>query len=339
MTSLADVAYYYPAPYWHWSEGGWIKTLLLFFDRLAILLPDYMRGRHTAANPTLVLPLEERGLLEVLEPREWVDQEVTEQLATVIAELLTQGAFDDLPEAPQFAELSQSRMGYGADVELAHMLVEELQTKGLARSTQDGVSISLHPIVRKTILVTLAQLARNAGLRRGMKVHPATSEPDAISDLINALAREPLPSVGHVVSFDLEGVSLNLDDVSLDDVLAFREEHGAQHKAYWRDAHRFAAQVALEGDPSARDQLFLERRDELAEAAYDLRRLARKRFRRRLGTWSLGFAGGIWGIVGSDPLGVALGAASQVLDLLPSPNHVTAFSYLFSAEKLMSKSH
>src|SRR5213596_1687894 len=43
--SIAETAYYYPEPYWPASEGGWIKSLLLFFDEVAILLPSYMRGR------------------------------------------------------------------------------------------------------------------------------------------------------------------------------------------------------------------------------------------------------------------------------------------------------
>jgi hypothetical protein len=80
-----------------------------------------------------------------------------------MVELLTTGAFDQLTDESYFAELSQSRMGYGADVDLAVMLTEELQTKGLARPLEDGVSILLHPVARTTILVTLAQLACNTG--------------------------------------------------------------------------------------------------------------------------------------------------------------------------------
>ncbi|WP_419933551.1 hypothetical protein [Candidatus Palauibacter sp.] len=93
--SPIDVAYYYPAPYWAHGESDWVKSLLLFFDRLAILLPGYMYGRHEAADPTLVAPLEERGLLQVLEPDDWVDESMTNELAEIIVELLTNGAFDE----------------------------------------------------------------------------------------------------------------------------------------------------------------------------------------------------------------------------------------------------
>ena len=119
MNERLDVAYYYPAPYWNIGEGGWVKSLLLFFDKVSILLPGYMYGRHHFADPVLAEPLEDQGLLEVLEPKTWIDQEMAEQLAQAISGLLANGVFDDLPEADRFHELSQSRIGYGADVDLA----------------------------------------------------------------------------------------------------------------------------------------------------------------------------------------------------------------------------
>lgn len=76
MNERPDVAYYYPAPYWMPRETDWIKSLLLFFDRVAILLPGYIYGLHRTEDPTLAGSLEDMGLLEILEPAEWVDGEV-----------------------------------------------------------------------------------------------------------------------------------------------------------------------------------------------------------------------------------------------------------------------
>ena len=190
---MSDTAYYYPAPFWTLRETGWIKSLLLFFDDIATLLPDYMYGRHVAADPVLAASLEERGLLHILEPKGWLDQETTARLADIIVEMLTNGAFDDLPEPGYFAELSQSRIGYAADVELASFLVDELQQKGLAKPSEDGVSIPLHPTVRTTILVILGQLSRNVGQRRGMTIHPTTNHGPAVSDLIQTLSMQAMP--------------------------------------------------------------------------------------------------------------------------------------------------
>ena len=51
---MTDTAYYYPAPYWLPGDSNWIKSLLLFFDDVAILLPGYMYGRHTLVSQELV---------------------------------------------------------------------------------------------------------------------------------------------------------------------------------------------------------------------------------------------------------------------------------------------
>ena len=72
-----------------------------------------MYGRHAVADPTLAEPLEDQGLLRILEPSTWIDQNMAEKLATAVVDLLTMNAFDDLDTSVHFQELSQSRIGYG----------------------------------------------------------------------------------------------------------------------------------------------------------------------------------------------------------------------------------
>lgn len=144
MTEPSETAYYYPEPYWLVSDGSWVKTLLLFFDEVAILLPDYMVGRHRDADPSLVEPLKGKGLLRILHPEWFVDAELTERMTESVVDLISGGAFDNLPSEEPFAELSMSRMGYGAVEGLASMVYEELERRGLARPTEDGVSIPMH---------------------------------------------------------------------------------------------------------------------------------------------------------------------------------------------------
>ena len=226
MKTPPDIAYYYPAPYWSLRETNWVKSLLLFFDKVSILLPTYMYGRHEAADPSLVGPMEERGLLQVLEPETWVDRKVASHLGGVMTSLLAEGVFDELPAAKYFAELSQSRIGYGADVELADSLVEELKARNLAQPSEDGVSIPLHPQVRTTILVLLSQLLRAGGAERDVCLHPVTSHPQTVADLAATFSRKGMPSHGRFVQLDLEAVSLDLSTVPLDEVLQFRNSTG-----------------------------------------------------------------------------------------------------------------
>lgn len=336
---MTDTAYYYPAPYWMAAESTWIKSLLLFFDDVAILLPDYMYGRHRNADPTLVEPLEERGLLRVLEPKDWVDAEVAEKLAEIVVELLAKGAFNDVPKARYFAELSRSRIGYGVDVELADFLVDELKARGLARPSEDGVSIPLHPTVRTTILVLLGQLSRIAGAKRGLTIHPATDSPDAIADLVETLSREKMPSRDRVIKLDLEPVTFDLASIPLDDVLQFRVEHKDAHRAYVRDLRSFVAELAEINEAAEREVALLERRQEIADAAHDLQRSTRRALGKNLGSWFLGITGGVWSWTAGDPFGLVLSAAGLGLGAVPSGSeNVSAYSYIFRASQTFGDS-
>ena len=333
MKTPIDVAYYYPAPYWRSDESDWIKSLLLFFDQVAILLPDYMYGRHQAADPTLVDPLEERGLLQVLEPKDWVDEDMANQLAEMIVDLITDGAFDDVDKEQYFQELSSSRLGYGADVDLADFLIDELRARDLARPSEDGVSIPLHPIVRRTILVILGQLSRVAGTKRGFAIHPITNDYCAIGDLIATLSREPMPSRGKVITFDLEPVSLDLSSMPLDDVLQIRAEHQNAYRAYMRNLQRFMTELAGIDIAEEREALLMERRQEIVDAAHDIRRATALALRKNLSSWSLGLAGCAWSLGTGDPIGLVLGACGRIPDFFGDPKKVTAYSYLFAIQR------
>lgn len=338
---MKQAAYYYPAPYWAASESGWIKTLLLFFDEVDILLPAYMYGQHHAANPSMTYPLEELGLLRVIEPESFVTGGVASKLTEVLVDLLTDGTFDDLEETKHFQELSQSRMGYSADIELAEMLVDELVERGLARPTEDGVSIPLHPQVRTVILVLLAQLARTSTVGEDLELHPATNHAPAIADMMRLLGREPLPSAQGLVALDLEPVAFDLDPVPLEEVLEFRSEYGASHQAYMRDLRRFLAELSATELGANRDRLLLERRQELADSAHDLQRNSRSALGVNLSSFSLGISGAAWSLATGDPIGLAIGTAGLVVPqvvsaALPESPTVTAYSYLFDVRRRFS---
>lgn len=331
-----ETAYYYPEPFWQLEEGGWLKTLLLFFDQVAILLPEYMYGRHTAADPVLSGPLEEMGLLVVLRPESFVDREVTDALAEAMVGLLTAGAFDDLDPNTYFTELSRSRMGWNADVELSGMLVEELKGRGLARDSKDGVSVPLHPTVRTTILVLLSQLARAAGRKRGLNLHPTTSEADRIGDLVSTLNLDAMPTAGQVVSMDLETVTLNLEGIPLDDVLAFREEHRDEHRLYMRSVRRAVLELSAMV-PGEREGALADRRDELAEQADTLRRLARKRWRMPLARFGLGAAGATASAAAGNLPGAIVTVLGGIIGAKPEKAPITAYSYIVAADRRLGR--
>lgn len=341
MAERFDVAYIYPASFWGMNEASWVKSLLLFFDKVAILLPDYMYGRHHIADPSLAQPLEDCGLLEVLEPKSWIDEEMAKILTETVSGLLVNGVFDDLAKAEYFQELSQSRLGFSVDVELAESLVSKLRDKGLAMPSADGVSVPLHPEVRTTILVLLAQLARKAGSKRNMSVHPTTNDEGAINDLVQTLSRERMPSRSSVIALDLQPVSFDMESIPLEDFIQFRAGHKDSHRAYVRDLRGFMAELAEIDSSDDREALLLQRREELADASDDLQASTRKAFGKNLRSMLLGLVGTSCSFATGDAFGLTLGALGLGLNALDIKNGASsdfsAYSYLFRIERAFGR--
>lgn len=336
-----DVAYYYPQPYWDMGEADAMKSLLLFFDRIAILLPRYMRGQEELADPVVASPLERLGLLEILEPETFVDQEVADELAALIEGLIKSGAFDGLDKTVYFHELSRSRMGWDADVDLAKGLIKDLKRKGLAEKSQDGESVPLHPVVRTAILVLLSQLARGRGRRLGIELHPVTGDRTAASGVLSTLSLPSTPSAGHVVALDLESVGVDLSLVPLDEVLAFRKSHGEEYRAYARDLRKLIGVLAAlhQGE---RDRILADRREELADRANGLRKSALRAWQRiqPAATIGLGAIGAVWSASEGKLDWAALSLATGFVGAAVStPVEAGAYTYLYSIRDSFSANY
>jgi hypothetical protein len=341
---LKEFAYYYPEPYWLSQESSWIKSLLLFFDGVAILLPDYMSGRELAADPTLAQPLADQGLLKVLQPEWFVDQELADRLAEGMVELIAGDEFDtsERDRAP-FAALSMSRMGF-AQLSASRMgnrhrgvfevILQDLKERGLARDSEDGVSIPLRRDVRLAYLLLLAQEARTAGRRQGFDLHPATNGPHARKAVRSFLELSPMPSRQNVIGFDLLTASVDLDPVPLDEVLDFRCRYSTEHRRYMVDLRRFVAEIST-ADLADRRRLLELRQADLVEQARNLRRLALDAFKRpsNFAGFALALTGAAWALASGDPVAAGLGGLGAAMPLLRGRSTGSAYSYVFRAHR------
>jgi hypothetical protein len=331
IADRTETAFYYPGVIWH--NAGWVKSLALFFDEIALLVPDYMRDRPLALDPAIAEPLQDAGLLRVLSPEALVGQDASEELATAMVEILASGVLDDLPREGRFEELSWSRMGGLGDPELARMVFEELEQRGLAKPSEDGASIPMHRMVRSLYLVLLAQILRKAGPGIGLELSPATDRPQVQEALVELL-RVPGPQAGagSVVTVDLEVVGPDLESVPLDEVLAFRMEHGHEYQAYARRLREIVHTLAAT-PVDDHEQLLADRRDEIREAADTLRRGPLKLLA-SVGGIGLGIAGGIATAVTGDVLPGVLGAGSAASGIATMPQRATTpYSYLFAMRR------
>jgi hypothetical protein len=330
--ALPNIAFYYPGSMWRTSD--YVKNLLLFFDGVALLVPEYMIDRPLRMDPSLVEGLQEHDLLHILRPETLMDRSAAEALATQLADVIASGALDHLAwDASPYEELSMSRMGFQADEGLAGMLVEELEARSLAQPTRDGVSIPMHPFVRNLVLVLLSQLLRPAGRRAGLDLCPATDMPSIHSSLTELLRLPTMPTAAHVVDLDLQVVGVDLASVPFDELLAFRAEHADAYRAYARDVRRFMRELAVLPEEERTGALD-DRTAEITAQALQLQRASRGWWKQPAGVL-LGLTGAAWTVGTGDIVGGLLAIGAGAAAALPDAGGDTeAFSYLFQSTRL-----
>jgi hypothetical protein len=331
QSTVQEVAFYYPGHLWGSPE--WIKSLLLFFDGIALLVPEYKQDEPEVVDPVLAGPLRDKGLLHYLIADQAVDKEATRLLARTINEMLVAGTFDSLAkDSTSFHEISMSRMGFYGDEDIAEDLFRELNARGLARKSNDGVSIPLHPLIRYLILTLLAQILRPKGSPLGLDLAPTTDRFEIVGALSELLNVPTLPSAGRVVAFDLQTVAVDLSAVPLDEVLSFRTQYGKEHRNYVLAIRKFAREISLMTEED-REAAFRDRQNELDSLANQLKIEARRAWRRPA-SFGLGLAAAFWALSTGNPVGGVLSLSALLArGFEKSPTEAGAYSYIFSANK------
>ena len=329
-TGLPEVAFYYPG--WIWYSDAAIKNLLLFFDGIALLVPDFMRDRPANAVPEIVVPLVDDGLLHILEPEKLIDKRATERLAEAMTDIIASGSLDSLAnEGTGFRELSYSRLGGAGDAELARMIHEELKVRGLAQDTRDGLTVPIHPLVHSLVLVLHAQILKPNGMAQGLALEPTTDRPELVRALTEILSLRPHASVGDVVATDLRTVGVDLSHVPLDEILSFRNEHGSQYRAYRRAVKDFVRDLSRL-PPAEREAALDERVEEIEDLAGDVARRSQQAWKRPVSV-ALGVVGAAASAWSGNPIGFLL----ALRELLTQPSGAQStetgtYSYLFRAK-------
>lgn len=324
---MKDIAFYYPGHIWHDIDR--IKSMLLFFDGIGLLIPEYKLGEPETVDPVLAGPLKAQNLLHYFVADEVIDASATKELADAMEGVFKSGALEALvEEQTAFHSLSMSRLGYGGNREIAESLFERLKGIGLARDSEDGYSIPMHPIVRYLILVLLAQILRAPSARKGMELSPITDRAQVMSSLSEVLNLRGAPSAGHVVAFDLQTVAADMSGIPLDEVLDFRQQHLEEYRKYMRSLRHFAREISLLS-LEAKDAAFAARQEELDEHAADLRRKSRNAWRKPA-TIGLSLAGAAWVVTG-DPISALFAVGGIALsELGVAEKQIDAYSYLMS---------
>ena len=335
-TEHPEVAFYYPG--WIWHSDNALKNLLLFFDGVALLVPEYMKERPEQFVPEIATPLLDANLLHLLKPEKMVDKATTEKLAEALTNIITSGVLDSLAtEQTRYHELSYSRLGGYGDAGLAQMIIEKLKARGLARDSEDGVSVPLHPKVRLLVLVLLSQILPLQGANFGLALEPATDRLEWVEALREFFSLLSLPSTGNVVATDIETVGVDLSLVPLDEVLSFRIEHREDYRAYRRAVKKFVRYLSLLPEDDRAAELD-DRINEIKDHAEALNLQSQKAWSARLESFGFGITGVIWSSISGDLIGLIHGLISTIVGIPKSePVDYCSYSYLFQAANRYAK--
>lgn len=332
--ALPEVAFYYPNQYFF--NPDWAKNLILFFDGIGMLIPNYMVDHYHLDDLAIITNLKEHGLFHVIEPETAVDKDATHELASKMADIIASGALDKLNnKTTDFGSISMSRLGFEGDRELAQMILEELKSRGLAKNTEDGgYSIPIDRTVRSLILVLLAHILRSQGQKRGLDLSPATDRPELVKALGELVSVSSAPTVSDAVAFDMNTVGVDLELIPIEDVLAFREEHYPEYRKYSLCVRKFVRELSCM-EPKEREQAFEERQEELESIASDLHKLMPKTWK-KLAPFGLGMIGAAWNLSQDNWVTAAIAAATGI-SALPGKVDTGAYSYLFSVRSRFGK--
>ncbi len=332
---LRQLAFFYE-PFWRSGAAATIKTLLLFFDGIALTVPEYTWGAPLAADPALEM-LEDQGLLVRLSPEFLIDKTTAESLARVLGELLTAGAFGNLDRKLLHQRRSALPMGARVEPLLTENLLAELAEHGLATQGPGGAAVSVHPTVRSWILAALPQLVRESAEHAGCALQPITTHPQQARALLDCIDLAPLTTVGHVVATGLQPIGPDLTRIPLVDVLAFREEYAHVRHAYIRKLRNILLDIAI-APPDECSRVSLGSCESLASAAEDLRRMTPKAWGQSSASCLLGIAGGAISFMGPNFAG-QMSAGAPLFGLGRKSDPGSAFTYLFAATNQAGPTH
>jgi hypothetical protein len=329
--SRPEFAHYYGDWMWRVELTDWVKSLLLFFDGLALALPSETAMRLIDADPILAQPLFERNLLHNYEPTQWFkfptgqSDEVEREFFERVYPLLNDP--QGLSEASLYY-LDGFFMGVDTSDPDIYMLRleamwEHVKSLGGQFGEDDYLVVSLAVgIISKLLHEHINDAA----------IQPVINDENAAS-FVDALIGPQAGNRAKIIVSDLAHIGLDLSIVPLDEVLEFRREHGSEYRDYSREIRQFALDLSLMPE-AERSTATAERRSELDDRAADLRRTGRSAFGRELVTLSFGIAGAAWTLRTGDIWGAAFAAGAAAAGLSkPNPTPMgAAYSYILRAK-------
>jgi hypothetical protein len=335
---VTDLGYYFSGWIWEGASTNFMKSMLLFFDGLALALPSDLAELMIDRDPILATPLAERGLLTNFVPAATLDAERAERLALTLTEVVEQYPFRAryLRATLGSFHWGEGRATYASVAALERALAE----RGLITARAESELFDMDVEARLLVLSLFARTLRAQLGKRGLDLHLTTESREAVSSINDLLIRyldsinnygsystwcrnnyEPAADwpMGHedpmdcfILAHDLADVGADLSAVPLDEVLDFRKQNGRHYRAYARGLREFLM-LQQQATPVDRERLLYERSSEIRDEAADLRHMSRKAFGARMATLLVSLGGAAWTLHTGDPIGALLAGSAAGL--------------------------
>jgi hypothetical protein len=339
MISLSDnnlrvpeFAYYYGDWIWNEELTAWVKSLLLFFDGIALSVSPARADELIESNPVLAQPLAEVGLLRNYWPdsvEDWLKPYMPEAEKYAPWVLRVIEIYKHIPEGGTLSASDRQELERviteGGDA-LQAGLEAHFDVYSRAAQKYGGTPSQ----IQATPVGWMARLLRENITE--VAIEPVIDDEGA-AGFVAAMIGSHDDGHANIVIGDMAQVGIDLGAVPLDEVLDFRAKHGAEYRRYANDVRRFVLELSLTDDASRGSATF-ERRADLDDRAAQLRKIGRTAFSRQTIGFSFGLAGAAWTLVHGDPWGAsfAAGAAAAGLSKQDPESIGASYTYILRAK-------
>jgi len=238
-----DTCLYYP--YFAVRDEQWLKKVLVWWDRVATIVPVDVDFEQVVNEPT-------RILAEAEAFQAWpVERAVRDSAARAAIELIDQGRLMDFPDAEPV------ELHFG---KLTRQLVEELRARDQVVRVRQG-----RVLVRgKAAMLVMEVLAHALADQTGAS--PLTDERAFANAYVGLASRRRLEGGAvDIVEADLELTIPNLESIPLRDWLSFRTDHRGELEVYRSSIRKLAREIAHASDRDEVDDILAERKHQVEE--------------------------------------------------------------------------
>jgi hypothetical protein len=337
ISRIPEFAFYYGD--WIWNEDltGWVKSLLLFFDGIALSVSPEKAEELIESNPVLAQPLAELDLLRNYWPNsfdEWLEPYTAEAAKYVPLVRRIIEIYERIPEGGTLSASDQHEIERvvteSGDVVKAGW---KAYSNTISRAAQKyGGTPSQMKAIASGFMARL--LRKNV---TDVAIEPVIDDEDA-GGFVAALTGSHYAGRGKIVIGDLVQIGIDLSAVPLDEVLDFRSKYGSEYRSYSNEVRKLVLELSLM-DEADQPLALRERRAELEDRAEQLRKTGRAAFARQSITLGFGLAGAAWTLVHGDPWGASFAASAAAAGLSrQDPESIGAsYTYILRAKTELTR--